>query len=80
MSYKIGDSLGDGGRQLSKGHTGPHAPMIDLMKGFVDDIAQIQIATITTTNATTLTNCIALVNDIKAKLNTVAGKTATVIK
>lgn len=80
MSKKIGDSLGEGGRQLSRGHTGPNAPMIDLLKGFVDDIAQIQVGTITATNATTLTNCIALVNEIKTALNTVAGKTATVIK
>ena len=67
----IRSDYGEGGAGIGATKSAQHERIALVLRGLIDDIAGSKAAEITTADATDLPTAIALVNDIKAKLNAV---------
>lgn len=74
---KIRTTYGEGGAGLSGMPTALHRPIAEVIRGLVDDIANGDVATITSADATDLATAQTLVNEIKAALNAASAAAAT---
>lgn len=76
MSAAISTTFGTGGSGLApKGTSTP--TLATALRAAATDLAGLQIATVTTADATDLATALTLVNDLKAKINAQAAYTIT---
>lgn len=73
MAVEISKNHGKGGSRRSRGHGEPTD--LDIYKSIIADLALVKVATIASPDATDLATAITLVNEIKTKLNAIAGAT-----
>lgn len=73
---QIPKNLGSGGQGLYPNSGSKNAdPLLAILQGIGADLGTLQVATITSPDASDLASAQTLVNEIKASLNTIAGAT-----
>lgn len=76
---EIKEDFASGGSNLVPQASGSPS-LATILRGVVDDLNGLQVAAITSDNATDLASAMALVNEIKATLNVIAAYTITTTK